>query len=217
MSAIHAGYQGVFDQRIRFGCKAALIVVDFMEAYADPQSPFYAPAVVEASRALPELVTAVRKRGWPVVWTRVEYVHAEAADGGIFVEKVPALKLLMRGSFHAQTMDHVRPLQCMDVDYELIKQYPSAFFGTSLASMLRAMGCDTVLIAGCTTSGCVRATAVDALQHGFRPFVIENCVGDRSEEAHRVNLLDLQSKYAEVVSAAVACELIQSAQAKESL
>jgi maleamate amidohydrolase len=217
MSAIHDGYQGVFDRRLRFGGKAALLVIDFMEAYADPQSPFYAPSVIEASQALAPLLKAVRERGWPVVWTRVEYAHPEAADGGVFVEKVPALKTLGQGSFHARTMSHLLQLENPAADSQIVKQYPSAFFGTSLATLLMTQGCDTVLVAGCTTSGCVRATVVDALQYGFRPFVVEDCVGDRSAEAHRINLLDMQSKYAEVVTSGTAIELVMNAQAKESL
>jgi maleamate amidohydrolase len=217
MSAIHEGYQGVFDSRLRFGRKAALVVVDFMEVYADPQSPFYAPAVVEASLALSPLLEAVRERGWPVIWTSVEYAHPEALDGGLFVEKVPALKLLRPAGFYSQTMRHLTALEDPATDSRIVKQYPSAFFATSLATRLNTLGCDTVLVAGCTTSGCVRATVVDALQHGFRPFVVENCVGDRSAEAHRINLLDMQSKYAEVVFSDAAIELVMNSPAKESL
>lgn len=214
MSSIHAGYQGVFDHHLRLGRRAGLLIVDFIEAYADPHSPFFAPAVVDASHALLPVLAAARSRALPIVWTRVEYSHPEAADGGIFVEKVPSLKILKRGSFHSQTMSHLPQLAS---DYEIIKQYPSAFFATHLATLLTSLNCDTLFIAGCTTSGCVRATAVDALQHGFRPFVIEDCVGDRSPEAHRANLLDLQSKYAEVISAQTACELMMSLATKELL
>ena len=211
MANIHNGYQGVFDNHIRCGKKAALVIVDFIEAYADPASPFYSREVVEASRALLPLLNCARSVGLPIVWTRVEYAHPEAADGGVFVEKVPALKNLRRGAFHAQTMSH---LEQRSAEHEIIKKFPSAFFATNLASLLTSLNCDTVLVAGCTTSGCVRATVLDALQYGFRPFVVEECVGDRSAEAHRVNLSDLQSKYAEVVSVATAMELIMSAHVK---
>lgn len=217
MGEIHAGYQGVFDHRIRFGSKAALLVIDFIEAYAQPDSPFYAPAVVQASQALPPLIAVFRERGWPVVWTRVEYHHPEAADGGVFVEKVPALKMLARGSFYAGTMAHLRGGQQQAADLEIIKQYPSAFFRTSLMDALHDAQCDTLVVAGCTTSGCVRATVVDALQNGLRPFVVEECVGDRSPEAHRANLLDMQSKYAEVIGLQAAIELVSTPRAKESL
>jgi len=119
------------------------------------------------------------------------------ADGGVFYRKVPALKLFERGSPMGAFPESLQP---QDGELVITKQYASSFFGTTLAATLTAMGVDTLLITGLSTSGCVRATALDACQHGFLPFVVREACGDRHPGPHEANLFDLQAKYAEVIS-----------------
>ena len=133
-----------------------------------------------------------------MIHTRVEFAPA-GLDGGVFMRKVPALRALAGGGDLGRIMPEVAPLA---EELVVVKQYASAFFGTSLASTLNALRVDTVLITGVSTSGCVRASAVDAIQHGFVPLVVRDAVGDRGPEPHEANLFDLQAKYAEVVDEA---------------
>lgn len=190
-------YAGAFDGHLPFGTKPALLIVDFVMAYLDPASPLYAG--VEAALASNErLLAAARKAGIPVLFTNVEYAPG-GADGGVFYRKVPALKAFERGSPLGAFPPSLAP---QGDELVVTKQYASAFFGTTLASTLTALGVDTVLITGLSTSGCVRATALDACQHGFLPFVVREACGDRHQAPHEANLFDLQAKYAEVISEA---------------
>lgn len=190
-------YAGAFDGHLPFGTKPALLIVDFVMAYLDPASPLYAG--VEAALASNErLLAAARKAGIPVLFTNVEYAPG-GADGGVFYRKVPALKAFERGSPLGAFPPSLAP---QGDELVVTKQYASAFFGTTLASTLIALGVDTVLITGLSTSGCVRATALDACQHGFLPFVVREACGDRHQAPHEANLFDLQAKYAEVISEA---------------
>ncbi len=132
----------------------------------------------------------------PVVFTAVEYLP-DGVDGGLFFRKVPALRHFVKGHEMAEFMPELTP---EGDDILVTKQYPSAFFGTSLASMLTALGVDTVLITGYSTSGCVRASTLDALCHGFVPFVVKDACADRAEGPHEANLFDLQAKYAELLT-----------------
>jgi len=194
-SNLDQNYRGVFDGRLGFGRSPAIIVVDFIRAYTTPGAPLYAPAVVEAVKATAPLLVAGRRKGIPVIYTRVLY-HPSGCDGGLFVRKVPVLRGMVEGEPLADIVPELPP--GMD-DVILIKQYASAFFGTSLATMLTTQGVDTLIITGCSTSGCVRATAVDAMQNGFRPIVPRECVGDRHEAPHEANLFDINAKYGDVV------------------
>jgi len=192
-----------FGGRLTFGRRPALLLVDIVMAYLDPTAPLFAgtPAVLESAN---RLAAAARAAGAPVVLTHVVY-QARGMDGGLFYEKVPALRCFDAGS----------PLGAFpaglqaDTDLVVTKQYASAFFGTSLASTLHALGVDTVLLGGFSTSGCVRASALDTLQNGFRPFVVREACGDRDPRPHEANLFDLQAKYAEVVSEAEALALLR--------
>jgi maleamate amidohydrolase len=197
-TGLQQNYRGVFDSRMGFGARPAIIVVDFIKAYTTPGSPLYAPAVVDAVRATVPLLAKARQQGVPVVYTRVLY-HPSGADGGLFVQKVPALRRMVEGEPLAEIVPELPPAPD---DVILIKQYASAFFGTSLAAMLTARGTDTLIVTGCSTSGCVRATAVDAMQYGFRPIVPRECVGDRHEGPHEANLFDINAKYGDVVALA---------------
>jgi maleamate amidohydrolase len=189
-------YRGVFDGRMGFGRSPAVIVVDFIKAYTEMGSPLFAPGVVTAVAATVPLLEAARQKNIPVVYTRVVY-HRSGADGGLFVQKVPALRRMVEGEPLADIVPELPP---GPNDVILIKQYASAFFGTSLAAMLTARGIDTLVIAGCSTSGCVRATAVDAMQYGFRPIVPRECVGDRHDGPHEANLFDINAKYGDVLA-----------------
>jgi maleamate amidohydrolase len=188
-------YAGVFDGAVGFGQRPALIVVDFVNAYVTPGAPLYAEGVVRAVAETVELLAAARAAAIPVVFTKVLY-HPSGRDGGLFVRKVPALRALVEGEPLAEIVDALRPLPDEVV---IAKQYPSPFFATPLAPMLTALGVDTVILAGCSTSGCIRAGAIDGLQYGFRVIVPRDCVGDRHAGPHDANLFDIQAKYGDVL------------------
>jgi len=193
---LQQNYRGVFDGQMGFGRSPAIIVVDFINAYTQPSSPLYAPAVVEAIKETVPLLKLAREKRVPIIYTRVLY-HQNGADGGLFVQKVPALRKMVEGEPLADIVPELPP---GPDDVILIKQYASSFFGTSLAAMLTARGADTLIITGCSTSGCIRATAVDAMQNGFRPIVPRECVGDRHDGPHEANLFDINAKYGDVVA-----------------
>ena len=193
--ALTQNYAGVFSGALALGRRPAMLVIDFIRAYTSPGSPLFAAPVVDAVAATPPLLAAARAAGAPVIYTRVLY-HPSGRDGGLFVRKVTALRAMVEGEPLAEIVPELPPGAD---DIILVKQYASAFFGTHLAATLTSLGIDTVLIAGCSTSGCVRATAVDAMQHGFMPVVVRDCVGDRRAEPHEANLFDIQAKYGEVM------------------
>ena len=132
-----------------------------------------------------------------MVHTNIRYQPPHFADGGVWVRKAPVMKDMVEGNPLAAFCEAVAP-QAGEV--VLSKQYASAFFATSLAPLLHAQGVDTVVLAGCSTSGCIRASAVDAMQHGFRTIVVRECVGDRHSDPHEANLFDIDSKYGDVVT-----------------
>lgn len=192
-----------FGGRLQMGRKPALLIVDVVMAYLDPQSPLYA-GVESALASNERLAAAARAAGVPVIFTNVVY-EPGGIDGGVFFRKVPALKAFARGSADGRFPDTLQP---EPGELVVSKQYPSAFFGTSLASTLHAAGFDTLFVTGFSTSGCVRATALDALCHGFVPFVVREACGDRDARPHEQNLFDMAAKMAEVVSEAEAIELM---------
>jgi maleamate amidohydrolase len=197
-----AGFSG----HLAFGERPALLIVDVCNAYLDPASPLYA-GVEAALDSTIRLAAAARRAGIPVVFTRVAY-SSGGRDGGLFYRKVPALAAYLDGNPLGDFHDRLRP---EPHDLVVTKQYASAFFGTSLAASLTAMARDCLLITGFSTSGCVRASALDALQHGFVPYVVRDACGDRADGPHQANLFDLQAKYAEVVGEAEALALIAEA------
>ena len=203
-AALDADYaRAGFGGHLPFGKRPALLVVDVCRAYLDRDSPLYA-GVENALASNVRLVEAARNIGVPVVFTRVRY-SAAGADGGLFYRKVPALAAYLDDNPLGDFPDGFGP---DPGDVVVTKQYASAFFGTSLAATLTAMRIDTLAITGFSTSGCVRATALDALQHGFVPYVVRDACGDRAAEPHEANLFDLQAKYAEVVSEATVLTLL---------
>lgn len=188
-----------------FGRRPVLLLVDPVRAYLVAGSPLYAPAFEVALLSAARLAAAARSAGVPVIFTGVAYA-AGGLDGGLFYRKVPALQAFEAGSPLAAFDTRLAPLPG---ELVVTKQYASAFFGTSLASTLTAIGCDTVMLCGFSTSGCVRASALDALQHGFVPYVVREACGDRDVRPQEANLFDLQAKYAEVVDEARAIELLE--------
>lgn len=196
--SLQANYgRGAFGAGLGLGTRQALLMIDFAQAYFVPDSPLFAgcPEVVDRAE---RLLQWARARGLLVCHTRVEY-RADGLDGGVFFRKVPGLKAFCVGN----PLGEMVPRLVAHADEPVItKQYASAFFGTSLASLLRAQGVDCLLMAGMSTSGCVRASAVDAVQHGFIPVVVGEACGDRHPSPHEASLFDLNAKYADVRSLA---------------
>ena len=204
-AALDEDYQRAgFGGRLAFGSRPALLVVDVVMAYLEPASPLYAQGFVDALPHIEDLAAAARELDVPVIFTGVRY-GAAGRDGGLFFRKVPALRCFLEGSPLGAFAPSLQPAAGEVV---VIKQYASAFFGTSLAATLTAARIDSVLVTGFSTSGCVRATALDALQHGFAPFVVREACGERDPRPQEANLFDLQAKYAEVVTAAQARRLL---------
>lgn len=181
--------------RIGYGAHPAIVVVDLTYGFTDPTAPLGADldGVVAATRTLLDLA---RERSVPVVFTAIAYMDS-LADAGVWALKSRALGHLKSGT-RAVAIDE--RLGATSDEVVIVKKGASAFFGTPLAAMLTAWGVDTAIITGAATSGCVRATVVDALQYGFRPIVPLECVGDRAAGPHRANLFDIDSKYADVRS-----------------
>lgn len=193
--------------RLEWGRTPALLVVDFIEGFTHPESSLcgHWDSQVEATGRLLE---AVRESGLKVAFTTVQYSAAQAR-ANLLARKTPGVVCLSSNSRWSRVD---RRLQLEEHDLVISKQHGSAFFGTCLASQLTVLGIDTLLICGCVTSGCVRATAVDAAQFGFRPFVVREAVGDRSQLAHETNLMDIEMRYGEVVSLQEAILYIQGSQ-----
>jgi nicotinamidase-related amidase len=192
-----------FGESLGCGDAPAVLVVDFARAYLADGSPLRAP-VEGALAASLTLIDAARAAGVPVLFTRVS-LQPGGADGGLFRRKVPALRVFEEGNPLGDFAEGVAPEPGETV---VTKQYASSFYGTSLAATLTSSGIDTLFICGLTTSGCIRATATDALQHGFRPLVVDEACGDRDPRLHEANLLDLQAKYADVIPVERALALI---------
>ena len=189
------------------GTRPAVLFIDFAVAYYDPASPLYGGegcqiALENAARIVP----VARELGVPTIFTEVKY-QPGGADGGAFYAKVPALSSFDAGR---ETQKLAPPLEYRPEDVVITKQYPSAFFGTSLAATLHWHKVDTLLLTGVTTSGCVRASCIDAISHGFITLVVEDAVGDRAEEPHQANLFDMSAKYADLISTSAAIEYLKS-------
>ncbi|WP_174278228.1 isochorismatase family protein [Sphingomonas bacterium] len=194
MTALEENYARAFGQKIGFGKAPALILVDFVEAYFDPACDLYA-GVDEALASALRIRAAAHAKRRPVILTNVVY-HPAAMDGGRFYEKSRPLRYFRRGDPMGAWP---RGLEPRDDELVISKQYPSAFFGTSLASTLTSLGVDSVILTGLSTSGCVRATCVDAMSHGFIPTVVREACGDRHSGPHEASLFDMEAKYADVV------------------
>ncbi len=182
-----------FGGALGMGRRPAVVVVDLNYGFTDPASPLACDLddVLGATRSLLDVARAHRV---PVYFTTIEYDTVGAAAASVFLRKVPALRVLEPGSRWVEIDSRLGRLADEPV---LVKAHASAFFGVPFASMLA--GRDTLVVCGASTSGCVRATVVDAMQHGFAPIVPRECVGDRSAAAHEQSLADIGGRYGDVV------------------
>lgn len=196
---LDANYRRAYGNRIGFGKRPALILIDFVQAYFDENCDLYAGVEAALASAL-RVREAARAAGVPVIYTNVVY-HPRALDGGRFFQKARPLRNFLAGSPMGAWPAGLK----VGADELVIsKQYPSAFFGTSLASTLTTWGVDSLVLTGLSTSGCVRATCVDTCSHGFIPIVVREACGDRHPAPHAANLFDMDAKYADVVGEAEA-------------
>ncbi len=177
------------------GSRPALLIVDFVNSFTDPES-FGGGNINEAIAKTRELLAAFRDGGYPVAFTRVVYAD-DGSDLGVFAKKAHGLRTLTEAAPGSQIVAELEPVPG---EYVVRKTQPSAFFGTGLAPWLVGRRVDTVIVTGCTTSGCVRASVVDAMSHNFRTVVARDGVGDRALGPHEANLFDMEQKYADLLS-----------------
>ncbi len=202
--------RGGFLGRLELGTRPALIVIDFVNAYLLEGAPLFGGEGIHAARrGAIALLAAARTAAIPIFHTNLSYERG-GRDGGLLYRKVAALQCFAEGAAEPRYGAFVDGLEPAAGESIITKQYASAFFGTNLASTLTTLRVDTLLIAGVSTSGCVRATGVDCCQHGFVPVVVRDAVGDRAAGPHESNLFDLQAKYAEVVGLADALAYLSS-------
>ncbi|WP_251864687.1 isochorismatase family protein [Achromobacter sp. Marseille-Q4962] len=171
-----------------------LLIIDFVNGFADPEV-FGGGNIARAIDRTRLLLAHARARAWPVAHSRIVFSDDDA-DGNIFCLKVPGMLTLKEHSHNSAIVAELAPVPG---EYVVRKNTPSAFFGTMLAPWLAQRGVQTLLVAGCVTSGCVRASVVDAMQSGFRPLVVSDCCGDRALGPHEANLFDMAQKYAAVM------------------
>jgi maleamate amidohydrolase len=209
--SLDKNYSKAYGHSLTPGANPALILIDLVRAYFEPDCELFAD-VDNALQSALRILEIARERGILVIYTNVVY-QGGGLDGGRFYEKALPLKHFCKGS---PMGDWAAGLQPRENELVVSKQYPSAFFGTSLASTLTAKGIDTLIITGLTTSGCIRASCVDAMSHGFIPIVVADACGDRHESPHDANLFDMQAKYAEVWSESEVCAYINKSVKKVS-
>lgn len=186
-----------FGTSIGFGRSPALLVVDFVNGFVDPAILGGGNIAAAVANTVP-LLARFRARGLPVVFTRIVYAD-DGSDAGVWCEKVPRLRELTEAAPASQVVADLAP---RPGELVIRKTQASAFFGTHLASVLVARGIDTLVMVGCTTSGCIRASAIDAMSNNFRTVVVADCVGDRALGPHEANLFDIRNKYGDLLSAA---------------
>lgn len=193
-----------FGQSVQLGTRPAVLVVDFSRGFTDPECDLGSDLTAEVETTK-RLLDAARARGLTIIFTTIGY-EPNLKDGSLWIQKAPSLAELQIGGRWVEIDPRLARREDETV---ILKKGPSAFFGTSLASILISQGIDTVILCGATTSGCIRATAVDLLQYGFPTLVPRECVGDRAQGPHEANLFDIQAKYADVVSAEEAIAYIE--------
>ena len=178
------------------GDRPALVIVDFVNGFADPAA-FGGGNIRAAISQTRELLRFARSMKWPVAFTRVVFAD-DGSDGNVFSRKVPSLLSLTEANPQSAVVPELAP---QEGEVVLKKRLPSAFAGTELAAWLTKRKVDTVVVTGATTSGCVRATVVDAMGSGFLVVVAKDCVGDRADGPHQASLFDMKQKYADLMSA----------------
>jgi len=196
-------------ESVTLGSRPAVLVVDFSCGFTDPECTLGAD-MTEQVEATKRLLDAARAKGLPVIFTTIGF-EPSLKDGGLWLEKVPALGDLQIGGRWVEIDPRLEPREGETI---VVKKGASAFFGTNLAAILISQGIDSVLLCGATTSGCIRATAIDLLQYGFPTLVPRECVGDRAQAPHDANLFDIQAKYADVVSVEEALDYVASVPGK---
>lgn len=184
-----------FSKRVGWGARPAVLVVDVTTGFTDPQSPVGAD-LTEVIAEINRLLDVARESGVPVIFTSIAYDDPDI-EGGFWVQKIPALRVLRKGT---PAVDVDARLNRRPTEPVIYKCYTSSFFGTHLQTLLQHLSIDTLVVCGTSTSGCIRATACDAVQLGFRCVVPETAVGDRADAPHRANLFDMDAKYADVMS-----------------
>ncbi len=202
-SSLDKNYAKAYGHSLSAGANPALILVDFVKAYFEADCELFAD-VNDALQSALRILEIAREHELLVIYTNVVY-QGDGLDGGRFYEKALPLKHFCQGGPMGDWAAGIRP---HENELVVSKQYPSAFFGTSLASTLTAKGIDTLIITGLTTSGCIRASCVDAMSNGFIPIVVADACGDRHESPHEANLFDMQAKYAEVWSESAVCDYL---------
>jgi maleamate amidohydrolase len=192
-------------ESVTLGSRPAVLVVDFSCGFTDPESALGSDLTAEVE-ATKRLLDAARGRGLPVIFTTIGY-EASLKDGGLWLQKAPALADLQVGGRWVEIDPRLEPREGETI---VLKKGASAFFGTNLAAILISQAIDSIVLCGATTSGCIRATAIDLLQYGFPTLVPRECVGDRAQAPHEANLFDIQAKYADVVSLEEALAYVES-------
>jgi len=200
-----------FGHNSGFGERPCLLIVDFVNGFADP-AQFGGGNIADAITNTSVLLAKAREMQLPVAFTRVVYAD-DGSDAGVFCLKAPNLVALTE---HAPASQVVAELEPSNGEYVIAKTQPSAFFGTNLAAWLIARRVDTVLVTGCTTSGCVRASVIDSMSYNFRTIVVSDCVGDRAIGPHEANLFDMEQKYADLMTAAEVAGALDGAAARVS-
>lgn len=183
-----------FGGRVGYGHHPAVLIVDMQVGLDDPAYRVGADQT-PAVEAIASLLTVARERGAPIIYARTGY-RPDGRDGGLFIKKIPALIDLQADSPAYEIDPRLAP---EDGDLVVDKKFASAFFQTNLPSLLVAEGIDTIILTGCSTSGCIRAAAIDGISHGYRMILPEECISDRAEGPHRANLFDINAKYGDVV------------------
>src|SRR5262245_33241413 len=192
-------------ESVTMGSRPAILVVDFSCGFTDTAATLGSDLTAEVE-ATKRLLDAARAKGLPVIFTTIGFAPS-LKDGGLWLQKVPSLGELQVGGRWVDIDPRLEPREDETV---VLKKGASGFFGTNLASILVAQGVDSVVLCGATTSGCIRATAIDLLQYGWPTLVPRECVGDRAQAPHEANLFDIQAKYADVVSLDDALEYLES-------
>jgi len=202
MSEVEVYERQGFGNSLGLNGRMGLLIVDFVNGFADP-AVFGGGNIPGAIKATLPVLTWARRKALPVAHTRIVFAN-DGSDGNVFSLKVPGMATLLENGHTSQIVPELAPQRG-----ELIvrKTLPSGFFGTNLAAWLTQKSVETLLVAGCTTSGCVRASVVDAMSSGFKPVVLRDCVGDRAIGPHEANLFDMEQKYADVIPSAKVLEL----------